>query len=80
MDRALISEVPSTPLRLAEQIVKDKRNNPSNYAMITVSEGAHMAGGTPVEFGEEDAYGHKKLGGIGHILGEALSGSPARTS
>jgi 6-phosphofructokinase 1 len=40
--------------------------------MITVSEGAHMAGGTAVEFGEEDAYGHKKLGGIGHILGEAL--------
>ena len=31
-----------------------------------------MAGGTAVEFGEEDAYGHKKLGGIGHILGEAL--------
>ncbi len=72
VDRALISEVPFDPLRLAEQIVKDKRNNPSNYAMITVSEGAHMAGGTPVEFGEEDAYGHKKLGGIGHILGEAL--------
>ena len=72
VDRALISEVPFDPLRLAEKITTDKRNNPSNYAMITVSEGAHMTGGTPVEFGEEDAYGHKKLGGIGHILGEAL--------
>ena len=72
VDRALISEVPFDPLRLAEKITTDKRNNPSNYAMITVSEGAHMSGGTPVEFGEEDAYGHKKLGGIGHILGEAL--------
>jgi 6-phosphofructokinase 1 len=72
VDRALISEVPFDPLRLAEKITMDKRNNPSNYAMITVSEGAHMTGGTPVEFGEEDAYGHKKLGGIGHILGEAL--------
>jgi len=72
VDRALISEVPFDPLRLAEKIIKDKHNNPSNYAMITVSEGAHMAGGTPVEFGEEDAYGHKKLGGIGHILGDAL--------
>jgi len=72
VDRALISEVPFDPIRLAEKIMTDKRNNPSNYAMITVSEGAHMSGGTPVEFGEEDAYGHKKLGGIGHILGEAL--------
>jgi 6-phosphofructokinase 1 len=72
VDRALISEVPFDPIRLADKIAADKRDNPSNYAMITVSEGAHMAGGTPVEFGEEDAYGHKKLGGIGHILGEAL--------
>ncbi|MDR3669857.1 MAG: 6-phosphofructokinase [Holophaga sp.] len=72
VDRALISEVPFDPLRLADKIMLDKRDNPSNYAMITVSEGAHMAGGTPVEFGEEDAYGHKKLGGIGNILGDAL--------
>jgi len=72
VDRALISEVPFDPVRVAEKIMQDKRLNPSNYAMITVSEGAHMMGGTPVEFGEEDAYGHKKLGGIGHILGDAL--------
>jgi 6-phosphofructokinase 1 len=72
VDRALISEVPFDPVKVAERIMEDKRSNPSNYAMITVSEGAHMAGGVPVEFGEEDAYGHKKLGGIGHILGEAL--------
>ena len=72
VDRALISEVPFDPVRLAELIMRDKRANPSNYAMITVSEGAHMSGGTPVEFGEEDAYGHKKLGGIGSILGDAL--------
>ncbi len=31
-----------------------------------------MVGGTPVEYGEEDAYGHKKLGGIGIITGDAL--------
>jgi len=68
----LISEVPFDPLRLAEKVMVDKRSNPSNYCMITVSEGAHMAGGTPVEYGEEDAYGHKKLGGIGNITGDAL--------
>jgi len=72
VDRALISEVPFDPVRVAEKIMRDKHANPSNYAMITVSEGGHMTGGTPVEFGEEDAYGHKKLGGIGSILGAAL--------
>ena len=72
VDRALISEVPFDPMRLAEQIKSDKHSNPSSYAMVSVSEGAHMVGGVPVEFGEEDAYGHKKLGGIGHILGEVM--------
>jgi 6-phosphofructokinase 1 len=72
VDRALISEVPFDPERLAELVKEDKRNNPSNYAMVTVSEGAHMVGGKVVEFGEADAYGHRKLGGIGMITGEAL--------
>jgi 6-phosphofructokinase 1 len=72
VDRALISEVPFDPEKLAELVLKDKRDNPSNYAMVTVSEGAHMVGGKVVEYGETDAYGHRKLGGIGEITGEAL--------
>lgn len=72
VDRALISEVPFDPERLAELVMKDKRDNPSNYAMVTISEGAHMVGGKVVEFGEADAYGHRKLGGIGQITGEAI--------
>lgn len=72
VDRALISEVPFDPEKLAELVVKDKRANPSNYAMVTISEGAHLKGGKIIEYGETDAYGHKKLGGIGQITGEAL--------
>jgi len=72
VDRALISEVPFDPERLAELVMEDKRNNPSNYAMVTISEGAHIMGGKIVEYGETDAYGHKKLGGIGQITGAAL--------
>ena len=72
VDRAIISEVPFDPERLGELILRDKRINPSNYAMVTISEGAHMVGGKVVEFGETDAYGHRKLGGIGEITGEAL--------
>jgi 6-phosphofructokinase 1 len=72
VDRALISEVPFDPERLATLVMQDKRSNPSNYVMVTISEGAHMSGGRVVEFGEADPYGHRKLGGIGQILGEAL--------
>ena len=72
VDRALISEVPFDIEKLAGMIVEDKRTNPSNYAMVVISEGASMLGGQVVEYGQEDAYGHKKLGGIGQITGEAL--------
>jgi len=72
VDRAIIPEVPFDPQKLAELIVADKRNNPSNYAIVTISEGAHMVGGAAVEYGEADAYGHRKLGGIGLLTGEAL--------
>jgi ATP-dependent phosphofructokinase / diphosphate-dependent phosphofructokinase len=71
-DRVLISEVPFDVEKLAEMAVADKRNNPSNYSIITISEGATMLGGQIVEYGQEDAYGHKKLGGIGMIVGEAI--------
>ncbi len=72
VDRAVISEVPYDVEKLAMLVKQDKMDNPSNYAMVTISEGAHMKGGQVVEYGEADAYGHKKLGGIGEILGDAL--------
>lgn len=72
VDRALISEVPFDIERLAGMLVSDRANNPSNYAIVVVSEGASMVGGQVVEYGQEDAFGHRKLGGIGSIVGEAL--------
>ena len=73
VDRALISEVPFDPEKLADLVMQDKRMNPSNYAMVTISEGAYMIGGEVMESGEEDPYGHRKLGGIGEATGKALS-------
>jgi len=71
-DRALIAEVPFDIHRLAELVMQDRQNNPSRYAMVVISEGATMSGGGIVERGEADAYGHRKLGGIGQITGEEL--------
>src|SRR5512146_2268337 len=72
VDRAIISEVPFNIHRLAEFIKEDKRNNPSNYAMMTLSEGAIMEGLDVVESGEADAYGHRKLGGVGELVSDQI--------
>ncbi|MEM9712416.1 MAG: 6-phosphofructokinase [Actinomycetota bacterium] len=72
VDRALISEVPFDVDRLADFVMQDKAANPSNYAMVTVSEGATIEGGDLHLSGEADDYGHRKLGGIGRRTGELL--------
>ncbi len=72
VDRAIISEVPFDVERLSQYLIDDKRRNPSNYAICVISEGASMIGGQVMEYGQEDAYGHRKLGGIGQITGEAI--------
>lgn len=72
VDRALISEVPFDPYRLGELLLHDKKTNPSNYAMLTVSEGARLIEGEIIQSGEADAYGHQKLGGVGQVVGDLL--------
>jgi 6-phosphofructokinase 1 len=72
VDRAVISEVPFDIDKLAKLLVADRASNPSNYAMLTISEGARLLEGDMVLAGEEDAYGHRKLGGIGAQTGELL--------
>ncbi len=71
-DRVLISEAPFNPERVVELLARDRRENASGYALLTISEGATVEGAEPVEWGEPDAYGHKKLGGIGLHLGDYI--------
>jgi len=72
VDRAVISEVPFDVDRLATFLLEDRERNPSNYVMLTISEGAHPIGGQIHEAGEQDAYGHRKLGGIGLVVAEEI--------
>ena len=51
VDRAIISEVPFDIDRLANFLVEDRKRNPSDYAIMTISEGAHPKGGTVFETG-----------------------------
>jgi len=72
VDRAVISEVTVNVDTLANLLLEDKKNNPSNYAIMTVSEGAKFEGSEVVEYGDTDMFGHRKLGGIGLILAEGI--------
>jgi 6-phosphofructokinase 1 len=72
VDRAVISEVTVNLDKLTNFLMEDKRNNPSHYAIMTISEGAKVEGGDIVESGKPDMFGHRKLGGIGLILAEEM--------
>jgi len=72
VDRAIIPEVPFDIERLAAMVTQDKQTNPSNYALMTISEGAQIVGGEVIQTGEKDAYGHQKLGGVGQITAQRI--------
>ncbi len=72
VDRAVISEVTVDVEKLAGLLTADREANPSTYAMVTISEGAVLEGGEMALRGEADAFGHRKLGGIGTELSEKL--------
>jgi len=72
VDRALIAEMPFDLEKLYTMLSRDKQENPSNYAIVAISEGAKIVGGSMVETGEADSFGNRKLGGIGGVISEYL--------
>ncbi len=72
VDRAIIPEVPFAPEKLAVLLMEDKKSNPSNYAIMAISEGATMIGGKTVKKGQSTDYDRKQLGGVGAVTGDIL--------
>jgi 6-phosphofructokinase 1 len=72
-NRCVIPEYKFNIERLTELLVEDRAKNPSKYSVVLVSEGAMFEGGEMVfESEATDAFGHKKLGGIGDLVSEKL--------
>jgi len=72
-NRCVIPEYKFKIDRLTELLVQDRLTNPSKYSVVIVSEGAMFEGGEMVFMKDEkDAYGHKKLGGIGDLVSEQI--------
>jgi 6-phosphofructokinase 1 len=72
-NRCVIPEYKFDIDHLTELLAHDRLKNPSRYSIVLVSEGAMFKGGEMVfEDSTTDAYGHKKLGGIGDLVSEEL--------
>jgi len=73
-DRCVIPEYPFDVERLTELMMHDRNHHPSRYSVVLVSEGARMQHEDEMSFesAETDAYGHRKLGGIGDKVAASL--------
>jgi 6-phosphofructokinase 1 len=71
-DRAVVAEVPFDPAAVAQLAARDRRENPSRYAVVLVSEGARAVGGEPFTRGRIDPAGNPRLGGVGEFLAREI--------
>lgn len=58
--------------KLISLLIEDKRTNPSHYAMVVLSEGAEWEGFRAQEYGEADAYGHRKKASVADSLADEI--------
>jgi ATP-dependent phosphofructokinase / diphosphate-dependent phosphofructokinase len=70
--RCLIPEYRVNLDKLIQLLLEEKRANPSNYALIVLSEGAEWEGYKVPEYGEPDAYGHRKKASVAEALADEI--------
>jgi len=57
---------------MIDLLLTDKRRNPSNYCLVVLSEGAEWTNYSLREYGDADAFGHRKKANVGEDLGEEI--------
>ena len=57
---------------LIDLLLNDKLDNPSNYSLVILSEGAEWQGYTLKEYGEADAFGHRKKMSVAEDLSDEI--------
>jgi 6-phosphofructokinase 1 len=70
--RCCIPEFTVNVDKLIDLLVTEKRATASNYVLVVLSEGAKWEGYTVQEYGEPDAYGHRKKASIAEALGTEI--------
>ena len=70
--RCCIPEYKVDLRHLIDLLIHDKRSNPSNYSVVILSEGAEWQGYTVREYGEPDAFGHRKKMSVAEDLSDEI--------
>ena len=70
--RCCIPEYKFDLKHLIELLTHDKKTNPSNYALVILSEGAEWQGYEVREYGEADAFGHRHKANVGEDLSDEI--------
>jgi ATP-dependent phosphofructokinase / diphosphate-dependent phosphofructokinase len=70
--RCVIPEHKPQLEHLIDLLVADKRENPSSYSLVVLSEGAQWDGYQVQEYGEPDAYGHRKKASVAESLADEI--------
>ena len=70
--RCCIPEYKVDLKHLIDLLLQDKRNNPSRYSLVILSEGAEWQGYTVKEYGETDAFGHRKKMSVAEDLSDEI--------
>src|SRR6266542_2005626 len=71
-NRCLIPEYKPRLEQIIDLLITDKKNNPSSYALIVLSEGAQWQGYQVQEYGEPDAFGHRKKASVAESLSDEI--------
>jgi len=58
--------------KMIDLLITDKRENPSNYCLVVMSEGAAWEGYQVREYGEPDAFGHRKKFNVAEEFSDAI--------
>jgi 6-phosphofructokinase len=58
--------------KLIDLLLTDKKHNPSNYCLVILSEGCEWEGYQIREYGEPDAYGHRKKENVAEALSDEI--------
>ena len=70
--RCVVPEYKVNRDKLIRLLIEEKRANPSNYALVVLSEGAEWEGYEVRDYGEADAYGHRKKASVAESLGDEI--------
>jgi ATP-dependent phosphofructokinase / diphosphate-dependent phosphofructokinase len=71
-NRCVIPEYKVELPKLIDLLVREKRDNPSNYALVILSEGATWHGYDVREYGTPDAMGRRKKASVAEVLSDEI--------